>query len=89
MVKSSRVEERKEDNSEYPQTRIHRRRKETKELVMLETIIAGVIAHGIYHYAMDIKHSDDETHHVPSVSRTVDNKDVSCLLKVANLGGAK
>ena len=44
---------------------------------MLETIIAGVIAHGIYHYAMDIKHSDDETHHVPSVSRTVDNKDVS------------
>ena len=44
---------------------------------MLETIIAGVIAHGIYHYEMDIKHSDDETHHVPSVSRTVDNKDVS------------
>ena len=31
---------------------------------MLETIIAGVIAHGTYHYAMDIKHSDDETHHV-------------------------
>ena len=52
---------------------------------MLETIIAGVIAHGIYHYAMDIKHSDDETHHVPSVSRTVDNKDVSWSLKVVNL----
>jgi hypothetical protein len=39
---------------------------------MLEAIVAGVIAHGIYHKTMSIEHSADETTHVQvSDNRTI------------------
>ena len=39
---------------------------------MLEAIVAGVIAHGIYHKTMSIEHSADETTHVQvSNNRTI------------------
>ncbi len=53
---------------------------------MLETIIAGVIAHGIYHKAMDIAHSEDETTHVQvSDSSTIStNNNIEWQFEVCN-----
>lgn len=52
---------------------------------MGEMILAGVIAHALYHHAMDIKHSDDNTHHVSTVERVVPPNNVVWVFETAQV----
>ena len=51
---------------------------------MGEMILAGVIAHALYHHAMDIKHSEDGTHHV-KVERVVPPNNVVWVFETAQV----
>ena len=55
---------------------------------MLEAIVAGVIAHGIYHYTMDIAHSEDETHHIQKTEEIkTQNTNVAWVFESAKVQG--
>jgi len=55
---------------------------------MLEAVVAGVIAHGIYHYSFEIEHSEDNTHHVSkNIEQTWvnENPDVAWVFEKAQV----